>query len=95
MLCSDLFIPLQVSGMLITHKPCTNGSVFDVIPNMTTICATCLFSLKNTGKVKSVEKSAKIVRISWIHSEWQRERNTAAGLKEIKRKMGILYKQTQ
>lgn len=58
MLCSDLFIPLQVSGMLITHEPYTSGSVFDVIPNMTTICATWLFSLKNTVKVKSVEKSA-------------------------------------
>lgn len=57
MLCSHCFIPLQLSGMLLRSVPYTSGSMFDVIPNITTMYATCLSSLKNTGKVKSVEKT--------------------------------------
>lgn len=58
MLCSHCFIPLQLSGMLLRNVPCTSGwSIFDVILNITTMCATGLSFLKNTGKVKSVEKN--------------------------------------
>lgn len=57
MLCSHCFIPLQLSGML-RSVPCNSESIFDVISNIiTTMCATCLSSLKNAREVKSVEKT--------------------------------------